>query len=142
EAFDAMSSLGLLEQLAPEFLPLEGCEQNRYHAFDVWGHTMRVLDAAPCADVALRFAGLFHDIAKPQTKGVHPTTGEATFYNHEEVGAEVTDGILHRLKFSNEERERIVHHVRWHLIPYEPGWSAAAIRRWVRRVGLANVPSI
>lgn len=126
----------------PELLPMLGCSQNKYHRYDVWTHTMRVLDATPRDDVALRFAGLFHDIAKPQTKGVNPETGDATFYNHEEVGAEVTDGILRRLKFSNDERERIVHHVRHHLIPYEPGWSAAAIRRWVRRVGAANVKSI
>jgi tRNA nucleotidyltransferase (CCA-adding enzyme) len=141
-AFEAMASLGLLEQLAPEFQPMLGCEQNRWHAFDVWGHTMRVLDAVPATDPVLRFAGLFHDIAKPQTKGIHPVTGDATFYNHEEVGAEVTDGILQRLKFSTEDRERIVHHVRHHLIPYEPGWAAAAIRRWVRRVGAANVRSL
>lgn len=139
-AFDTMSSVfGLL---IPELLPMLGCTQNRYHRFDVWTHSMLVLDATPRDDIALRFAGLFHDIAKPQTKGVHPDTGDATFYNHEEVGAEMADGIMQRLKFSNDERERIVHHVRWHLIPYEPGWSAAAIRRWVRRVGLANVPSI
>jgi len=141
-AFELMANLGLLEQVALEFLPMIGCTQNRYHAFDVWGHSMRVLDAVPREDVALRFAGLFHDIAKPATKGAHPETGEATFYNHEEVGAEVTDGILQRLKFSNDERERIVHHVRWHLIPYEPGWSASAIRRWVRRVGPGNVATL
>lgn len=141
-AFDAMLRLGLLRRVAPEFLPLDGCEQNRWHSFDVWGHTMRVLDAVPASDPVLRFAGLFHDIAKPATKGVHPETGDATFYNHEEVGAEMTDGILQRLKFSNDDRERIVHHVRHHLLPYEPGWTAAAVRRWVRRVGLANVPSL
>lgn len=141
-AFHYMQNTGLLAAVAPEFMPLVGCAQNRYHAYDVWEHTLRVLDATPGNDVALRFSGLFHDIAKPQTRGVHPETGDATFYNHEEVGAEMTDGVLRRLKFSNDERERIVHHVRWHLIPYEPGWSAASIRRWVRKVGLANVPSI
>jgi tRNA nucleotidyltransferase (CCA-adding enzyme) len=141
-AFEMMATRGLLEPLVPEFQPMLGCEQNRWHAFDVWGHTMRVLDAVPATDPVLRFAGLFHDIAKPQTKGVHPVTGDATFYNHEEVGAEVTDSILQRLKFSNDERERIVHHVRHHLIPYEPGWTAASIRRWVRRVGAANVASL
>jgi tRNA nucleotidyltransferase (CCA-adding enzyme) len=137
-----MRTTSVFERIVPEFVPAFDCAQNRYHAFDVWGHTMRVLDAVPASDPVLRFAGLFHDIAKPATKGVHPETGDATFYNHEEVGAEMTDGILQRLKFSNEDRERIVHHVRHHLIPYEPGWTAAAVRRWVRRVGLANVPSI
>jgi tRNA nucleotidyltransferase (CCA-adding enzyme) len=140
--FDVMLRTGLLEHIAPEFLASVGCTQNRWHAYDVWGHTMRVMDAVPASDPVLRFAGLFHDIAKPATKGVHPETGDATFYSHEEVGAEMTDGILQRLKFSNDDRERIVHHVRHHLLPYEPGWTAAAVRRWVRRVGLANVPSL
>lgn len=139
---EAMLGYGLLLPLVPEFQPLLGCTQNRWHRFDVWTHSMLVLDAVPASDPVLRFAGLFHDIAKPQTKGVHPVTGDATFYNHEEVGAEVTDGILQRLKFSNDERDRIVHHVRHHLIPYEPGWTAASIRRWVRRVGAGNVKSL
>jgi tRNA nucleotidyltransferase (CCA-adding enzyme) len=142
QAFGWMLTTGILEALVPEMLPMRGCTQNRYHSYDVWNHSLAVLNSVPAGDTGLRFAALFHDIAKPATKGVHPVTGEATFYNHEEVGAEMTNGILQRLKFSNEERERIVHHVRWHLIPYEPGMSAAAIRRWVRKVGLANVPSI
>jgi tRNA nucleotidyltransferase (CCA-adding enzyme) len=32
--------------------------------------------------------------------------------------------------------------VRNHFIRYEIGWSAPALRRWVRRVGLDNVPTL
>lgn len=140
--FELMARTLLIDEVLPELRPLIGCQQNRYHSFDVWGHTMRVLDAVAPQDVVLRFAGLLHDVAKPQTRGTHPVTGDVTFYNHEEVGACVADDILHRLKFSNDERSRIVHHVRHHLIPYESDWSSAAVRRWVRRVGRDNAQSL
>jgi tRNA nucleotidyltransferase (CCA-adding enzyme) len=141
-AFSLMIHLGILNSIVPEFSDTLWCAQNKYHAYTVWEHTMRVMDNVPKDDTVLRFAGLFHDIAKPATKGIHPVTGDVTFYNHEEIGAEMTETILQRLKFSNDDRHRIVHHVRHHLIPYEEGWSAAAIRRWVRKVGTDNVKTI
>lgn len=141
-AFDLMRRTYMLEVTAPEFLPMIGCTQNRYHGFDVWGHTMAVLDAIPPGDPILRMAALFHDIGKPATKGVNEKTGQATFYDHENIGAAMAELILRRLKFSNAEIERITHLVRHHLIRYEPGDSKAAIRRWVRKVGLEHVPSL
>lgn len=141
-AFELMRATSMLAVTVPEFIPMCGCTQNRYHGFDVWGHTMAVLDAIPPGDPILRMAALFHDIGKPATKGVNEKTGQATFYDHENVGAAMAEPILRRLKFSNAEIERITHLVRHHLIRYEPGDSKAAIRRWVRKVGLEHVPSL
>jgi tRNA nucleotidyltransferase (CCA-adding enzyme) len=141
-AFQAMVDTGILGVSVPEMLPMIGCAQNRYHGFDVWGHAMAVLDAVPYGDPVLRVAALFHDVGKPATKGEHPKTGQATFYNHEVVGAEMTGEILHRLKFSTAETDRACHLVRHHLIRYELGDSKAAIRRWVRKVGMGNVASL
>lgn len=129
----------MLAQVLPEMLPMIGCEQNKYHEFDVWDHTMRVTDATP-KEQHLRLAAMLHDVAKPDTKGTHPVTGEPTFYDHEKTGADVADAILRRLKFSNEDRERIVHLVRYHLVPELK--SPASIRRWARKVGLDNVSDI
>ena len=42
--------------------------------------------------------------------------------------------ILERLRFSNEERERITLLVRNHLVCYSDDWTDAAVRRWIRRV--------
>ncbi len=131
---EALRSTGLLWHTVPEMEPMVGCEQNRYHQFDVWGHSMRVLDATD-ADPALRLAAVFHDVSKPATKGKHPTTGEATFYEHETVGAGVADRILERMRFPNEQRQRAVHLILHHLVPYNKGMSGAAIRRWLRRIG-------
>ena len=142
DAMDAMVHTGVLDVILPEMRPMVGCTQNRYHAFDVWNHTMVTLEGCPAGNPILRFGALFHDVSKPETKGVHPVHGDATFYDHENVGAIRTDEILTRMKFSTEDREKIVHLVKNHFIRYEIGWSAPALRRWVRRVGLENVPTL
>ena len=141
-AMNAMIHTGVLGVVIPEMLPMVGCTQNKYHAYDVWEHTMVTLDHCPADNPILRFGALFHDVSKPETKGFHPIHGDATFYDHEIVGAKRTDEILTRMKFSTEDRERIVHLVRNHFIRYEIGWSAPALRRWVRKVGLENVPTL
>lgn len=136
--FRVMQATGMLEPICPELVPLIGCEQNRWHAFDVWNHSLSVLDNTS-ANLVLRLAATFHDVSKPATKGLNEKTGGVTFYDHEVVGAGVADGILARMKFSTEHRDKAVHLIRHHLIPYERGWAASAIRRWVRRIGLENV---
>jgi len=39
-------------------------------------------------------------------------------------------------------RARIVHLVREHMFDYRPGWSDAALRRWLRRVGPDHVADL
>lgn len=141
-AMNEMVDTRVLGVILPEMVPMVGCTQNRYHAFDVWGHTMVTLENCPADNPILRFGALFHDVSKPETKGVHPVHGDATFYDHEIVGGKRTDEILTRMKFSTGDREKIVHLVRHHFIRYEIGWSAPALRRWVRKVGLENVQTL
>jgi len=132
--FSQGGAVGLsLAITAPELLESVGCDQNRYHAFDVWDHAMACLDACPPSPV-LRVAGLFHDIGKPRSRAFSDKTNDYTFYEHERIGAEMAEPILARLRFSNEERERIVALVHHHLICYDSSWSDAAVRRWIRRV--------
>ena len=46
----------------------------------------------------------------------------------------MTGPLLERLRFSNDERARIVALVRHHLVCYDESWTDTAVRRWVRRV--------
>jgi tRNA nucleotidyltransferase (CCA-adding enzyme) len=132
-AFEVMREHGMLAVTAPELLESVGCEQNRYHAYDVWGHALACLDACPPQPV-LRVAGLLHDVGKPRSRAFSDKTADYTFYEHERIGAEMADPLLARLRFSTEERERVVKLVRHHLICYEDSWSDSAVRRWVQRV--------
>ncbi len=133
-AFEVMREHGLLAVTAPELLESVGCEQNAFHAYDVWGHAMRCLDGCPPQPV-LRMAGLLHDVGKPRSRAFSEESRDFTFYQHERIGAEMAEPLLLRLRFSNEERASIVALVRHHLVCYEPSWSDAAVRRWIRRVG-------
>jgi tRNA nucleotidyltransferase (CCA-adding enzyme) len=140
-AFEIMKDHGLLAITAPEILESVGCEQNRYHAFDVWGHAMSCLDSAPQGAV-LRVAALLHDVGKPRSRAFSDKTNDYTFYEHERIGAEMVEPLLSRLRFSNEERQHIVALVRHHLICYDASWSDAAVRRWIRRVTPELVPDL
>ena len=124
-----------------ELMESVGCTQNKWHAFDVWGHAMACLDACRPAPV-LRVAALLHDVAKPRTRAFSDKTQDYTFYEHERVGAEMAEPILSRLRFSNEERARIVALVRHHLICYQDDWTDAAVRRWIRRITPELAPDL
>jgi putative nucleotidyltransferase with HDIG domain len=130
-----MDSIGATDVVLPELARLRGVEQSRFHHLDVYGHTLAVLEAAielerdpgaafaehaeavarmfarPLAhDLtrgdALRLGALFHDIAKPQTRGV-TNSGRVTFIGHDVAGADIAAGALRRLRAG----ERLIEHV-------------------------------
>jgi tRNA nucleotidyltransferase (CCA-adding enzyme) len=140
-AFDVMYRTGMLSITCPELVGQWGCGQNRYHAYDVWTHTMKCVYNTRC-DPILRFAALFHDIGKVKACEFSEDNDDYTFYEHEIIGAEIADKWLREYKFSNEDRERIVHLVRHHFIHYTPKWTNAAVRRFIRRVGQENVEDV
>jgi tRNA nucleotidyltransferase (CCA-adding enzyme) len=133
-AFQLMLDTGMLGVTCPELVESVGCEQNKHHAFDVWGHAMACLDAAAPRPL-LRVAALLHDVGKPRSRKMGEKTQDWTFYNHEKIGADMADPILQRLKVSNEDRARVVRLVRHHLVCYSEEWTDATVRRWIRRVG-------
>jgi tRNA nucleotidyltransferase (CCA-adding enzyme) len=133
-----MRSSGILGISCPDLVEQFGCEQNKYHAFDVWGHSMACLDASEAKPLP-RMAALLHDLGKPRTRAFSDKTHDFTFYHHEAVGADMADEWLRAYRFSDDERKQIVHLVRHHLICYGSEWSDAAVRRFVRRIGLDQV---
>lgn len=137
-AFEVMRRTGILAVTYPELLEQVGCEQNRWHAYDVWNHTMRVLDESE-GNAVERIAALLHDVAKPRTRAKSAKTGDWTFYHHEKVGADMAERWLRDYRFSNRERELVVDLIRHHLICYTSKWSDAAVRRFIKRVGAENV---
>ena len=132
-AFEIMRTSGILGVTCPEMLEGVGMVQNKWHSLDVWNHALTCMDAC-VGDPVLRIAALLHDVGKPRSRAFSDKTQDYTFYDHDKIGAEIAEPILTRLKFSNDERDRIVGLVRHHLFHYDE-WSDQAVRRWMKRVG-------
>jgi tRNA nucleotidyltransferase (CCA-adding enzyme) len=133
---------GLLSRIAPELLEGVGFEQNRYHAFDVFRHTLRVVDFAP-ADLTIRLGALLHDVGKPRSAQPPGAKGEHTFYRHEFLGEEMARAILARLKFPPRDViERVALLVREHNWYYQPEWNDATVRRTLARIGPDALPAL
>lgn len=105
------------------------CAQDRqWHAEgDVWTHTVRVcseLDGVEGWDelseherLAVRFAAIFHDSAKPLTTAFDPIAGRLRSPKHAVKGEALTRAVLRELVCPFEFRELICGLVRYHGKP-------------------------
>lgn len=140
-----MEKLGLLEQFLPEFRLGIGVEQGGAHAYDVYEHLLRTMQAAADKDYspAMRLAALFHDIAKPQTRRTGGKNKHYTFFGHEVVGARMTKTIFDRLKLPREITEEVTSLVRWHMFFSDPEEiTLAAVRRTIVRIGEDHIEDL
>lgn len=140
-----MQKLGLLQHFIPEFEPAIGCEQGGAHAYDVFEHLLRTLQAAADKEYSLemRLAALFHDIGKPNTRREGGKNKRYTFFGHEVVGAKMTKTILERLKLQRELTENVVKLVRWHMFFADPDEiTLSAVRRTITRIGEENIENL
>lgn len=135
EAFRLMDRSGLLELILPELAALKGVEtkEGKGHK-DNFLHTLLVLDkvAEQSKQLYLRWAALFHDIAKPLCKRWDEKLGW-TFHNHNFLGEKKIPGIFRRLKLPmNEHMKYVQKLVGLHMRPValiEEEVSDSAIRR-------------
>jgi tRNA nucleotidyltransferase (CCA-adding enzyme) len=139
-AFEVMRTSGILGVSCPEMLEGVGMVQNKWHSLDVWNHALTCMDAC-VGDPVLRIAALLHDVGKPRSREFSEKTQDYTFYDHDKIGAEIALPIVSRLRFSNEEKDRIVALVRHHLFHYDE-WSDQAVRRWIKRVGPERIEDL
>ncbi len=161
---ELMDQLGVTDAVLPELSRLRGVEQSTYHHLDVHEHTLAVLGEAielerepdrwfpehagavrellaePLANElnrgqALRFGALFHDVAKPQTRGVTPE-GRVTFMGHDESGAELAAAVLTRLRASERLSEHVSalarHHLRLGFLVHQMPLGRRQIYRYLR----------
>jgi putative nucleotidyltransferase with HDIG domain len=139
--FEVLRRAGLLGLWLPELQATVAVPQNRYHAYDVYFHTLYTCDAAPVEKLVVRLAALFHDVGKPSTRA-EKEDGDATFYNHQFVGETLAREAMERLKFSRDRTDRVAHLVRHHMFDYRPEWSDAAVRRFIRSVGVDSIADL
>lgn len=103
-----MKELGLLKVILPEVDIMDKFEQNpEYHPEgNCFLHTISAIKLYEGFDYRINLALLLHDIGKPLTAGVK--NDQPTYYGHEEEGTKLTESILKKYKFSNEDQEVIL----------------------------------
>ena|SRR5579883_329579 len=94
----------------------------------------------------LKFVGLLHDVAKPETRTVEPATGRVRFFGHSERGAERAGALARALRFSAREVAYVEKLIAQHLRPgmlASPGQppTRRALYRLARDLG-EHVPDL
>lgn len=163
-----LDALDLLGRVLPEVNPMRGVTQSPPHMYDVFEHTLYAVAAAEEAEREgymnmaqgafgeplrehfskpvsaertrrewLRLALLLHDMGKPFTRTVE-AAGRIRFFTHDEVGAEMVEPALRRLKCSNDEIALVKTIVQHHMRPLHlalGGISDRAVHRFFRDTG-------
>jgi poly(A) polymerase/tRNA nucleotidyltransferase (CCA-adding enzyme) len=137
-----MQKLFLLKHILPEIEEGLHVKQNGDHKYDVWEHSLRVLQHAADKNYSLevRLAALFHDIGKPRTREWSKEKNDYTFYGHDVVGARMVAKIMERLKFGNKTTETVIKLVRNHMFFSDiEKITLSAVRRIIVNVGPDNI---
>jgi poly(A) polymerase len=134
QGLELLDNTSLLHHILPEVESLKHVEQPPdYHPEgDVFTHTSLMLaNMKDTPSRELAFAVLLHDIGKPLTFKVED---RIRFNSHEKVGVEVAEKILTRLKFSNEEKERILDLIGNHMkFMYVKKMRVSKLKRFLRK---------
>jgi poly(A) polymerase len=132
-----LETTGLIHHIMPEIVPMveDDRDGGAYRHKDIWEHTLQVVAQAP-PRLAVRWAALLHDAAKPATRSVDES-GEVHFFGHELAGARLARKILRRFKEEKALEKRVSTLVAMHLRPsgYAEDWTDSAVRRLALEAG-------
>src|SRR5205085_86618 len=134
--WDLLDASGLMRAILPELDAMKGVLQpEQFHPEgDVFVHTRLMLSLVPeTVSVPLVFAVLLHDVAKPVTATVDKT-GRSRFNEHDRIGAQMTEAIMRRLRFSGAEIDATIEMVRQHMVFKDaPNMRVAKLKRFMAR---------
>ena len=117
----------------PELKDMIGFQQdNPYHAYDVFDHTVHAIEKCESDDLIVRLAVFFHDFGKPHSYQ-DGEDGIRHFKGHGKVSSDITDTIMKRLRFDNETRNNVVELVYYHDATFEVGKKY--VKRWLNKIG-------
>lgn len=160
--FISMKESEILDEILPELTPQRKIPPNLHHhlwlldhsietvkqieteikKFPDWAkeHFDREFSYGIKAVSLLKLAALLHDIGKPSTWQIDDE-GRHRFIKHEDVGAEMVEDLLKRLKLSKAAIKYISMLIKYHMYPSQllnegvENLSEKAVMRMFRRIG-------
>lgn len=119
--------------IIPGLSDLVDFEQNNpYHDFDVFNHTVQALVACSSDDLIVRLAVFLHDFGKPHSFQ-DGKDGIRHFKEHARIGADIADSLLRELRYDNTTRENVVELIKYHDATFIP--ERKAVKRWLNKLG-------
>jgi poly(A) polymerase len=138
-----MDSVGLIDLMIPEIVPMKGCLQNEFHHLDVWGHTLEAVQRLEhvlghptdyfmglgetvsqyCAEepvkgrprsALLKLATILHDSGKPHTVSVN-SHGRIHFFGHEKISRQLFEQVGLRLRLAQREIKSVAQIIGGHM---------------------------
>jgi putative nucleotidyltransferase with HDIG domain len=143
----------MLLTLFPELKGLENLGQNEHHHLNVLSHTLLMVEKILWAyewvvqnhqeifltqedQLSLHYAALFHDIGKQDTYS-KDEKGKVHFYHHESFSILTAEGIMEKLRFANQVKNKILHLIKNHMRILNLSWETkeTALKRLVHQIG-------
>jgi tRNA nucleotidyltransferase (CCA-adding enzyme) len=134
-----LQQTGLLAALVPQLAAQRGVPQAKIPGHDLWDHTLLTVDAAANLrphDLRLTLAALLHDSGKPETFAA------GHFIGHAAAGAAIAREWLGRIAYPSRDADFVARLIEEHMFEYSPTWSDAAVRRFMKRVGVDLVDDL
>ena len=120
----------------PELLDIKGVSQNNpYHIYDVFEHTMTSLNSSE-KNLALRYAILFHDMGKKDTKTTDKE-GIDHFYGHPKISTEKFVKFAKRMKMDKDSSERIKKLIFFHEVTLSE--QSKGINKFLQLFGIEDI---
>jgi tRNA nucleotidyltransferase/poly(A) polymerase len=150
---ESLYESNLFFTLFPEFRGLESIHQGNHHHLNVLPHVLHMIGKVSSAFewvarrgirialteedwLSLYYAALFHDIGKQDTFSADEE-GRVHFYYHESYSCQRAEGVMERLRFSNQLKNRILRLIQQHMrilnMPRET--KEGALKRLVNQMG-------
>lgn len=143
----------LLFTLMPEFKGLERLGQGEHHHLNVLPHILLMIEKISWAFkwiadkdakvsliqedwLSLFYSALFHDVGKQDTYS-EDEEGKVHFYYHESYSCQRAEGMMDRLRFSNQLKNRILNLVQHHMriLNLSGQTKEGALKRLVNQMG-------
>lgn len=141
---ETADDMGLMETLFPRAKEMKGVEQNPYHKYDVWTHSLKTLEevenlfksdfkefsqekkalksyfeeeitAGRDRCILCKMGCLFHDISKPECRSYKD--GRVTFIGHDKCGAKEISKMSESFRLSKRESSILQGTILNHLRP-------------------------